>query len=110
MRGQPGHNKRLYARLPPGFLGMDVWKTLELNVVLSRKLTWFLIVFGSFSRDWQTSGRLVQKLNACTVHFRVDVRLRKSENGFPRFPYVRREALNIIYAAKLSISRHYDNL
>ena len=23
MRGQPGHNTRLYAQLPPSFLGMD---------------------------------------------------------------------------------------
>ena len=34
MRGQPGHNTRLHARLPHSFLCMDAWITSELNVDL----------------------------------------------------------------------------
>ena len=38
MRGQPGHNKRPYARFLPSLLDMDAWMTLHLNVALIRKL------------------------------------------------------------------------
>ena len=38
MPGQPGHNTRSHARLPPSFMGMDALMTSQLNVALNRKL------------------------------------------------------------------------
>ena len=77
MRGQSGHNTRPDTRLPPIFLGMDAWMTSQLNVALARKLRGLFIclacnfevlVMGVFTtRQWKTSGRLVQELNVSTV-------------------------------------------
>ena len=77
MRGQPGHNTQPHARLQPSFQGIDAWITSELNEALVFKLR---VSFMSLSdifdipsigvfttRHWQTSGRLVQELNVCTV-------------------------------------------
>ena len=73
MRGHPGYNTRPNARLPPSFLGMDVWITSQLNLSLIRKLRGSLIhlayVSNIFSMGvyttghWKTSGRLVQELD-----------------------------------------------
>ena len=38
MPGQPGHNTRPHARLPPSFLGMDALMTSQLTVALYNKL------------------------------------------------------------------------
>ena len=38
MHGLPKHNTWPHTRLPPSFLGMDVWMTSQLNVALNRKL------------------------------------------------------------------------
>ena len=70
MSGQPRHNTRPRARLPPSFLGMDAWMTSQLNVALIRKLRVALMYLANFfdmlsmgvckTTHWQTSGRLVQ--------------------------------------------------
>ena len=77
MCGQPRHNTRPYTRLPPSFLAMDAWTTFQLNVALISKLRGPLMCFANIfdmvstvvctTRHWETSGLLVQKLNACTV-------------------------------------------
>ena len=77
MRGQPGHNSRPHARLQPSFLGTDARMISQLNVVLIRKLLGSLLCLAysfdmlsmrdSTTSHWQTSGRLVQELNVCTV-------------------------------------------
>ena len=77
MRGQPRYNTRLHTRLPPSFLGMDVWMTSQLNVAMIRKLRGSLMyvayVLDVFSMSvcttghWKTSGRLVQELNVRAV-------------------------------------------
>ena len=38
LSGQPGHDTRPHIRLPPSFMGTNVWMTLRLNVDLIRKL------------------------------------------------------------------------
>ena len=48
MRGQPGHNTRLHARLPPSFQGMERWIASQLNVALSRKLRGSLMCLAHF--------------------------------------------------------------
>ena len=48
MPGQPGHNKRPHARLPPSFLGLDAWMTSQLNVALIRKLRVSLMCLAYF--------------------------------------------------------------
>ena len=74
MLGQPGHNTRLHAQLPPSFLVMDACTTSQLNVVLVCKLlsAWFIFDTLSISvcstSHRQTSGQLVQELNVCTVY------------------------------------------
>ena len=77
MPGQPGHDTRPHARLQPSFVGMDAWMTSQLNVVLIRKLLGSLLCLAysfdtlsmrdSTTSQWQTTGRLVQELNVCTV-------------------------------------------
>ena len=59
----------------PSCLGMDAWMTSQLKVAFIRKLRgslmWLDYFFDTLSlgvcitRHWQTSGRLVQELNAC---------------------------------------------
>ena len=48
MRGQPGHNTRLHARLPRGFLGMKAWMTSQLNVALICELPGSLMCLAYF--------------------------------------------------------------
>ena len=77
MREQTVHDARPHARSPTSFLCMDAWRTSQLNVAYIRMLRGSLMclayLFGiSFidvctTRHWQTSGRLVQELNACTI-------------------------------------------
>ena len=43
MHGQSGHNTRPQAKLPPSFLGMDAWMTLQVNVA-----TLVIDVIGSY--------------------------------------------------------------
>ena len=77
MRGQPGHSPWPHGWLLPGFQGMNAGMTSQPNVALICKLRWSLMCFayivgrlsegiGTF-RHCQTSGRLVQDLNVCTV-------------------------------------------
>ena len=78
MCGQPGDNTRPYARLPPSCVGMGVWMTSQLKVSLIRKLhgslmcsahDFDMLFMGVCTTEhWQTSGRLVQELNVCTVY------------------------------------------
>ena len=60
----------------PVRLGMYAWMTPQLNVTWIRKIHGPLICLASFdmlsnsvctTRHWQTSGRLVQELDVCTV-------------------------------------------
>ena len=73
MPGQPGHSTRLHAQFPPSFLDMDACTTSQLNVALVRKLLCAWLIFDTLSisvcttRHWQTSGKLVQEVNVCTV-------------------------------------------
>ena len=77
MLGQPGHKTRPHALFPPSVPGMGAWMTSQLNVALIGKLRGSLkclyylfdiLSMGDCTRKhWQTSGRLVQELNACTV-------------------------------------------
>ena len=72
----PWHSTRQHARLPPSFLSMDYLRT---ECSLDSQATWMtnvLDVLNVFDllfvgvctiRHWQTSWRLVQELNACTV-------------------------------------------
>ena len=79
MRGQPAHNTRPQARLTPSFLAMNAWMTSQLNAALICKLSralmrldyhFDMIIMGvCTTRHCQTSGRLVQELNVCTVHW-----------------------------------------
>ena len=67
------------ARLLTSFLGMDAWRTSQMNVhvALIRTLRWsFLCLAWAFdmasmtvcrTRHWQMSGQLVQDFNACMV-------------------------------------------
>ena len=77
MHEQPGHNKPPYAQLLPSFLGMGVWMTLLLKVALIHKLrgssmclaySFDMLSMAVYAiRHWQTTGRLVQELKACTL-------------------------------------------
>ena len=77
MRGQTGHITRPHARFSPSFLGMNAWITSQLNVALFFKLRGLLACLPYYfdmlsvgvctTRHCQTSGRLVQELNVCTV-------------------------------------------
>ena len=78
MRGQPGHKTRPHAWSPPSVQGMGAWMTSKLNVALIRNLRGSLMCLAYFfdmipngvctTAHWQTSGRLVQELNVCTVY------------------------------------------
>ena len=77
MRGQPGHDTQPYPRLPSSLLGMDAWMISQLNAALwviyvGHCCAWLMFDMLSMgvctTRHWQTSGRLVQELNVCTVH------------------------------------------
>ena len=74
MRGHSGHNTRPHSRLPLSCLCMD---DLTTDHIFDPQATWVIGVLGYFltlsmgvctTRHWQTSGRLVQELNVCTVH------------------------------------------
>ena len=73
MCGQPGHNTQPQAQLSPSFLGMDAWKTSQLNIALIHRLGGSLLrlAFLAFY-PWVfvqpgTGRRLVQEFIACTV-------------------------------------------
>ena len=79
MRGQPGHDTCPHVRLSPSFLGMDVTTGLTTKPSFDSPGNWIIdvpdLIFDMLSmmgvcktRHWQTSGRLVQKLNVCTVY------------------------------------------
>ena len=77
MHGQSEHNIQTHARLPPSFLDMDACITSQLKVALIRKLRGPLMCLANVldmltmgvctTRHWQSSSRLVQELNVCTV-------------------------------------------
>ena len=77
MRGQSGHDTCPHVKSTPSVLGLNSWMTSQLNEALIPKLyvghscVWlfFDILFMDVctTRQWQTSGRLVQELNACIV-------------------------------------------
>ena len=77
MRGQPVHNTRPHARLATGSLDTNAWMTSQLNEDLICRLCVSFICLAYFfdmlsigiftTRHWQTSGRLVQESNPCTV-------------------------------------------
>ena len=79
MPGQPWHNTQPHARLQPSFQSIGAWITSNLNEALVCKLRVSLMSLADIfdipymvvctTRHWQTSGRLVQELNACTVVF-----------------------------------------
>ena len=74
MRGHPGPNTQPHARLQPSFKDIDAWITSKLNEALVCKLRVSLMSLADIlhavctTRHWQTSGRLVQELNVCTLH------------------------------------------
>ena len=81
MRGNPGHNTRPHARLPPSFLGMDDLTTdcsfdSQAKCVIGvLGLLFDLLSMGvCTTRYWQQSDRLVQKLNVFTVDFQKNWR------------------------------------
>ena len=74
MRGQPGHYTRPYDRLSPSFLGIDDLAAKRSFDSHATRVTDVLgLYFDMLSMDvcttkhLQTSGRLVQELNVCTV-------------------------------------------
>ena len=78
MRGQPGQNTRLHARLPPSFQGMDHLTTERSFDVPAMWVIDVLVLFFDMlfmglctTRQWQTTGRLVKKLNVCTVRLHM---------------------------------------
>ena len=76
MRGQPGHT-RPRNWLPPSFLSIKSWMIPQLNLASIHKqrgsficLSYFLDMLSMrvvTTRYCQTSGRLVQELDICTV-------------------------------------------
>ena len=82
MREQAGHDTRPHARLPPSFLGIVAWMNSHRNVALIRKLRGPLVCVAysidmlsvgvCTARHCQTSIRLMQESNVCTV-LSVDV-------------------------------------
>ena len=88
--GQHEHNTQPHARLPPSFPGIDAWMTSQAKVALIHKatFTWVIDVLGLLhdmlsmdtcsTRHWQTSVRLVQELNVCTVPIQTCGVLRRS--------------------------------
>ena len=76
MPEQTGHNTQPHVQLTPRFQGMDAWMISQMDVALIRKLSGSLMSLAYFdmlymcvctTRHCQTSGRLVQELNVCTV-------------------------------------------
>ena len=77
MQGQPRHYTWWHTWLPPSFQGMDAWMTSQLKEAVIHKLYGSLMCLAYFfdmlslgvctTRDWQTTGPPVQKLNVCTV-------------------------------------------
>ena len=78
MRGQPGHNTRPHAQSPqfPGHGSMD---DLTTERSFDSQGTWIsdglVLIFDDMiyngvcsTSHWQTSGRLMQELNVCTVY------------------------------------------
>ena len=75
--GSPGIINNRMPVLLSSFLGIDVWITAITERSFDSQATCVIDGFGLFSwylgmgvyttRHWQTSGRLVQKLNVCTV-------------------------------------------
>ena len=80
-RGQLGHNTRPHTQSPPNFLGMGAAtgpSDLTTERMFDSQASWVIGVLGLLtlfmlsmgvctSMQWQTSGRLVQELNAVTV-------------------------------------------
>ena len=80
MHGQPCQYTRPHVRLLSSFQCINAWINLQLKVALIHKLRGSLMWLTSFpdmlcmgvctTRQWQTSGRLVQELNVSTVRLR----------------------------------------
>ena len=76
MPGQPGHYARPHPRLQSRFLGKDA-RVTSTEHSFDWQASWIIVVLGLFYdmssmnvctiRHWQTSSRLVQELNVCTV-------------------------------------------
>ena len=73
MHGQPGHGTRPHARSTPSFVGTDV-PDLTNERSFDSQPSWVIDLFLNMfcmgvctTRHGQTSGRLVQELNVCTV-------------------------------------------
>ena len=86
MCGRSGHNTRPHTRLPSSFLVTDNLKTecsfgLQATCVIGVPGLFFDMLFMSActTRYWQTSGRLVQVLNECTVHIQTK-QIKKKES------------------------------
>ena len=60
MPGKSVHDTRPHAGFQPSFLDMEVWMTWR-----NSKLLFSMGV--RTTRHWQTSGRLMQELNVCTI-------------------------------------------
>ena len=96
MSGRPAHNTQPHARLPTSFLGMEAWMTSQLNVELIRKPRGVLMCLAYFfdmlsmgvckTRHWQTSGRLVQELNTCTVVDKYSSNLGHAHTSVKSYP------------------------
>ena len=74
MRCQPEHNTWPQARLSPNFLGMDDLTTerssdsQDMWSLMCSDYFYYISFIGDCTTShWQTSGRLVQELNACTA-------------------------------------------
>ena len=78
MRGQPGYDTRLHARLPPSCRSMDALMISQQTRIVALVcklrgslmcLTFFDMLSMGFctTRHWQTSGRIVQELNVPTL-------------------------------------------
>ena len=75
--GSPGITHDRTPRLPRNSLGMDAWMTHKTEGIFDSQTTWVTDVLGIFfamlsmrvsaTKNWQTSGCLVQELNVCTV-------------------------------------------
>ena len=72
-----GSSGKIHDRMPDCLTGMGARTTSQLNVALIRKLRGPLMCLTYYfdmlsmgvctTRHWQTTGRLVQELNVCTV-------------------------------------------
>ena len=93
MSGRPGQNTQLHARLSSSFMGKDAWMTTQLKVAFIHKVRGSSICLAHFihvisdmlstgvrtTRQSQTSGRLVQEVNGCTVVVEMEKTLSKGE-------------------------------